>query len=303
MSSSLDNEQPIQLELTAEVIAPLSLHTTGSKIHLGQAEHRIRLLSQWDITPGARILEIGCGQGDCTVALAVAAGSNGHVTAIDPAPLDYGSPFTLGQAQDHLSSGPLGPRITWVQADPIEFLNSELASDDPKPKYDVAILAHSLWYFDSSVQVLDTLRAAAARAHRVCIAEYALSASEPAAVPHVFAALAQAALGAFNPYSTANIRTILSPTRIKELAAMVNLQHQKESLIVPHSNYWDGRWETNMVKDKAFETEINDLIADEKQSSAVRALRDATIASLGNLGEGVKIRTMDVWIASFSSPN
>jgi len=35
-------------------------------------------------------MEIGCGQGDCTAVLATVVGETGHVTALDPAPPDYG---------------------------------------------------------------------------------------------------------------------------------------------------------------------------------------------------------------------
>ncbi|MBB2480858.1 hypothetical protein H5P36_11700 [Bacillus sp. APMAM] len=47
-----------------------------------------------------RILEIGCGQGDTTAALADAVGVNGNVVAMDVASPDCGAPLTLGQATD-----------------------------------------------------------------------------------------------------------------------------------------------------------------------------------------------------------
>ena len=55
-----------------------------------QIEQRSQLVKTWGIQPGERVLEIGCGQGDCTLVLAAAVGENGSVTAIDPASLDYG---------------------------------------------------------------------------------------------------------------------------------------------------------------------------------------------------------------------
>jgi precorrin-6B methylase 2 len=58
----------------------------------GQAEERVQLVRAWSINPGERILELGCGQGDTTIALAVAVGDQGKIVAIDPAPLDYGEP-------------------------------------------------------------------------------------------------------------------------------------------------------------------------------------------------------------------
>jgi len=287
------------INLNAEEIATLCLQTSDTKIQLGGTEHRIKLVSQWDIAPGSKILEVGCGQGDTTAILATAVGPDGHVTALDPASLDYGSPFTLGQAQAHISAGPLGSRITWVQTDPITFA-AEKASE---PKYDVAVMALSLWYFASPAQVRDTFRALSTRAHRVCIAEYALSATDPAAVPHVLAALTQSALEAHKPTSSTNVRTVLSPIRLKALAVEAGLELVKEGIVVPVQGMFDGRWETNEVKAKYFEEEIVKTIVDEKQRSVALALRDAMEASLKQLGEGVKIRTMDIWVGSFTSPN
>ena len=64
-------------------------------IQLGQTEHRINLVSKWDIKEGNNVLELGCGQGDCTAVLAAAVGECGTVTAVDPAPLDYGNSAPL----------------------------------------------------------------------------------------------------------------------------------------------------------------------------------------------------------------
>jgi len=56
-----------------------------------QLSHRLSLLSFWSIKPGSRILELGCGQGECTVALADAVGPDGHIDAVDPGSPDYGT--------------------------------------------------------------------------------------------------------------------------------------------------------------------------------------------------------------------
>jgi len=79
------------IALSAQAIASLSLQTDNSPdIQLGQTEHRINLIKSWDIAAGEHILELGCGQGDCTAALAAAVGEHGKVVAVDPASLDYG---------------------------------------------------------------------------------------------------------------------------------------------------------------------------------------------------------------------
>lgn len=63
-----------------------------------QLQHRLELVAAFGIQKGMRVLEIGCGQGDTTVAIADAVGESGSVVAIDIASLDYGAPLTLGQA-------------------------------------------------------------------------------------------------------------------------------------------------------------------------------------------------------------
>jgi len=50
----------------------------------------VDIVSGWDIPRGGKISEIGCGQVDCTAVLAELVGPEGHVTAIDPGPSDYG---------------------------------------------------------------------------------------------------------------------------------------------------------------------------------------------------------------------
>ena len=63
----------------------------GSPGYRPQFEHRVNIVKSWNILPGSRVLEIGPGQGDCTTVLASAVGDSGHVDAVDPAPLDYGT--------------------------------------------------------------------------------------------------------------------------------------------------------------------------------------------------------------------
>lgn len=65
----------------------------GLKVQLGQTEHRINLINSWGIAPGEKVLELGCGQGDCSVSLAAAVGETGKVVAVDPGRLDYGLPI------------------------------------------------------------------------------------------------------------------------------------------------------------------------------------------------------------------
>ncbi|GJE99958.1 S-adenosyl-L-methionine-dependent methyltransferase [Phanerochaete sordida] len=289
--------------ISAEDVAALSLHTPKQlAVQLAQTEHRIALLDLWGINlQGARVLELGCGQGDCTAVLAEAVGPDGHVTAIDPGALTYGSPYTLGQAQAHLSEGRLGPRITWVQATPLEFLRT----NNDVPQYDVAVLAHCLWYFASPPLIAQTLRLLGTRAKKICIAEWSLNTAEThPAHAHVLAVLAQAALECRKDpeASLSNVRTVVSPTRIKELAAASGLKVEREGVVTPGPGVFDGRWEALRVLGDEFVQEINDFVKDEREKSVVLALRDAAVASVARLENGVKgVRSMDTWVCVASS--
>jgi hypothetical protein len=75
----------------AKFLARISLHDpTHFDVQQSQTIHRLVLLQHWNIPTGSNILELGCGQGDCTTVLAHAVGERGRVVAVDPAELDYG---------------------------------------------------------------------------------------------------------------------------------------------------------------------------------------------------------------------
>lgn len=81
------------MSLSVEQVAELLLHGAspkGLQIQVDQIIHRTSVVAPWGIKPGEKVLEIGCGQGDCTAVLANIVGPEGKVIAIDPASLDYG---------------------------------------------------------------------------------------------------------------------------------------------------------------------------------------------------------------------
>ena len=81
-------------KLDAATIARLSLHDpTDFGIQHTQTLHRLELLQHWNVSTGSKVLELGCGQGDCTTVLANAVGEQGAVVAVDPAELTYGMFF------------------------------------------------------------------------------------------------------------------------------------------------------------------------------------------------------------------
>ncbi|KAH9944760.1 S-adenosyl-L-methionine-dependent methyltransferase [Amylocystis lapponica] len=267
---------------------------TGFKIILAQIEERVQLVKAWDIQPGERVLEIGCGQGECTATLAAAVGANGSVTGLDPARLDYGSPYTLGEAQAHLLASPLGARMAFVQSDPLAFLAHTTAT------YTTAVFAQSIWYFAQPGVFASYLRALAPRVDRICIAEWALRASEPRAVAHVLATVAEAALECRKPESESNIRTVLSPEALRAAAAEAGLKLGKEEYVVPGEGMRDGTWESSAVLSTDFAREIEEYVVDEKEKSSIYATRDSVRAAVDLVkGAGKQVRAMDVWVATY----
>ncbi len=258
-----------------------------------QAEHRIRLINTWGIAPGSRVLEIGCGQGTCTAALAEAVGAEGHVDAVDPAPADYGAPFTLAEAQAFMSASEVGPRIAWYRATPEDFLAST------KGEWDVAILANCIWYFKNPDVLGGILRELRGRVRKLCLAEYAMRASTAEAVPHLLAALARGTLECHKVVSKANIQTPLAPRAIREIAERVGWQVAAESELVPAAELLDGIWETGTVVGPRFLEEIENSTADERVKVLLQSAREATINAAEAIGGAKKVRTMDVWLAEF----
>jgi hypothetical protein len=240
------------------------------------------------------MLEIGCGQGDCTTVLASLVGDSGHIDAIDPAPLDYGSPWTLGQAQAHISASEVGDRISFHQATPLAFLQHV-----PEGKYDLAVLVHSSWYFASPSELREMFKALRGKARGLCLAEYALSTSHDAGIPHILAALTRASLELHNPSSTANIRNAFSPSVLNCMAAEVGWNIVSERVVVPGEALEDGGWEVGSIVAEGFLEEIERLVGDERTKLGLEGMREAVVKAVEGLSVGEKVRTMNVWVARF----
>lgn len=237
---------------------------------------------------------------------------------MDPAPPDYGSPYTLAQAQAHLSASPVGSRITWHRAAPEAFLQQTQTQT-----WDVAVLAHCIWYFASPQVLASILGALRGRAAHVCVAEYALQATEPAAAPHVLAALATGLLESHKPESRseANIRSPMGPSAIVGVAMEAGWTQQPPptpnddgessrsssssssggAIVVPRAGLLDGSWEVGFVVSEDFAQEIVEHISDNRVKVVLRSAQEATIAAVRQLEGGERaVRTMDAWVSVFA---
>lgn len=111
--------------------------------------------------------------------------------------------------------------------------------------------------------------------------------------------LAQAAMECRKPASESNVRTVVSPARIKDLAAQAGLVLQTEALVTPGAAVYDGRWETDHAVRTKFGQEVEEFVKDDREKAVVYALKDAVEASLARVGGMKGVGTMDGWVAVF----
>jgi SAM-dependent methyltransferase len=224
---------------TAEQLAALMASAAHDReVQLRQTRFRMDLVDGWGISPGTRVLEIGCGQGDTTAVLADAVGPDGRVTAVDLAGPDYGAPVTIGESTRRLALGPLGAQIEFrlgvdVLAPTVVF---------PDDAFDVVVLAHCTWYFASFEQLAATLRRVRPWAPRLCLSEWELQPDSVEQTGHLLAVLIQGQIEAFKATSVANVRTPYSRDALHALLRETGWSVTSEAL-VDASQLDDGRWE------------------------------------------------------------
>ena len=227
-----------------------------------------------------------------TVALACFA-PQAHITAVDPASLDYGAPFTLGQAQSHISNGPLGSRVTFVQSNPIAFCQ------ETADKFDAVVFTHCIWYFQSPALIQQTLEACNRTSKTLYIAEWSLTSPPGSGQAHVLAALTQAALEVHRAESHSNVQTVLSSSGLESIATEAGWATQATDMIQPDVDLQDGEWEVGAVKDPDFDNLIQQHVSGGREKAFVKAMRDATLQAAK--AENGRIRPMSVWVAKFAN--
>lgn len=263
-SASRPNSQTsdLAIELIRQTNPLLSTKSEATRIAISQTQHRLNLLAAWfgsletagNALEGKTVLEIGCGQGDMTVALAWAVGPSGKVYAIDPAPLDYGSPETLRQAQNRIStSSPLGGRVNWIQSDPVEALER----DSKLRGADYIVLAHSLLYMRSEEYVGELFRAvrftAESASRTLLIAEWGMRVSNESAKAHLYAVRAQAA----QPLESGNVQLYLEPKVTRKLAVDAGWQGEEDRWI-ESPILDDGAWEVAAARSMSVADDTGD---------------------------------------------
>ncbi|WP_231495836.1 cyclopropane-fatty-acyl-phospholipid synthase family protein [Paucisalibacillus sp. EB02] len=232
-------------EKTATFIGKYDLFS-DDKIQQVQLQHRLDLVDAFELKKGMSVLEIGCGQGDTTVALADAVGENGHVVAIDIASPEYGAPLTLGQATDILKQSELGQRITF-------HFGTDFAKYEVKKKFDVVVLSHSSWYFQQPEYLINYFKKIKQVANRICFAEWDLDFTRDSQRSHFCAATILSLYSSF-VNNDGNIQNLFHKAQIRKLLMDAGFSIDKEQS-VDASYLQDGYWEKDYAN--SIRTEFN----------------------------------------------
>lgn len=263
------------------IVECMALDQSGAGIQRIQTAHRLKLAEFWGIRKGDRILEIGCGQGDTTAVLAYLTGESGFVHGIDIASPHYGAPLTLGAAAERLTQSPLGGRIQ------IDFETDMLSPlmDFEENSFDIIVLSHCSWYFESAEQLGAVLQKARAWGHRLCFAEWDPRITHPEQYPHLLAVLVQAQYEVFKKNSSSNVRTLFTPGQIKGIAEQSGWSVSGEKTVYS-PQLQDGHWEVDMTL-QSYHSELTDI---EKAPSKLVTLIQSEIYLLqeAKLTHGIK---------------
>ena len=213
----------------------------NSQVQLHQTEFRCRLVESWNIPLGARVLEIGCGQGDTTAVLASAVGPTGKILAVDLAESSYGAPVSLGDSAKSLVESPVGEQIEFLFQFDVMDRNNGLGPD----AFDVIVLAHCTWYFASLEMLGAILDRVRPWAPRICLSEWDLQPEQPNQFGHFLAVLIQGQIEAHKASSIANVRTPYSREQLQLLLESTGWATEFESL-VDTRELEDAGWEIGL---------------------------------------------------------
>ncbi len=228
---------------------------------VAQVQLRQNLAQHWQISRGERILELGCGQGDCTAVLADLVGSTGRVTAIDPAPETYGSPLTLGQSQAKLLASPVGSRIEFRN----DFSLSARSGEFADLAFDAVVMANCSWYFAGKEQIYETFVALKRLAGRLCFSEWDLNSGGAQQEAHRKAVLVQSEVHRLGGLPEGNIRTPLTRAELLELIAAAGWQTDNVQSVSPGMAS-DYLWEISLAQSLKDEVAQLPGITDEQRN-------------------------------------
>ncbi|WP_246943542.1 SAM-dependent methyltransferase [Bacillus pinisoli] len=223
-------------QLNAQTEAFLSTYQlfNDDSIQQVQLQHRLALVQSFGIQKGMRVLEIGCGQGDTSVAIADAVGETGQVVAIDMASPDYGAPLTLGQATERIQHSKLGSRITF-------HFETDFNKFEPSEPFDIAVLSHCSWYFKDPEELRQYFKKLRTMATCICFAEWDLDFTSMKQRVHFCAA---SILALYSNYvnNDGNIQNLFHKHQIRQKLHDAGFTIAQETT-VDATYLQDGHWE------------------------------------------------------------
>lgn len=187
-----------------------------------------------------------------TEILAHAVGPEGHVTAVDIASPDYGSPLTLGRATDILLNSEIGNRIDFH----FHFDVLDRGEEFRDLTFDATVMAHSSWYFTNPNQLERTLRKIRHWSRQLYFAEWNLEPKDIAQFPHFLSVLIQGQIESFRETSEANVRSPISREHFLHTLEKSGWTPVEESTI-ESPTLQDADWEIKHSLETALRTAID----------------------------------------------
>ncbi|WP_052344363.1 class I SAM-dependent methyltransferase [Bacillus ndiopicus] len=228
--------------MIGDLLQAMGMSASTYPIQEIQTVHRLKLIDFWEIPKGAKVLEIGCGQGDTLAALAYTVGPTGFVHGVDIADEHYGAPETLGQARERLLQSDLGQQLR-IDFN-MDILNESVTFQDKQ--FDYIVLSHCIWYFSSYDELAKVLKRIKHWGQYLCLAEWNPCIELAEQIPHFTAVSIQAIIESFKLSSESNVRTMFYPKNIeKALIASGWIIDKKGTIYSPQLQ--DGEWEVDAV--------------------------------------------------------
>ncbi|MDW0116560.1 methyltransferase domain-containing protein [Sporosarcina thermotolerans] len=268
------------------IVGCMATYNGEKEIQRIQTGHRLKLVEFWNIRKGDRVLEIGCGQGDTTAALAYKVGNQGFVHGIDIAQADYGGPITLGEARNQLLDSDMGDRMKIEFG--VDVLSDEI--DFPPMSFDYIVFSHCAFYLRSEEELTVILSKVQKWGKQLCFAEWDTRIQRLEQYPHLQAVLIQAHYECFKESSLANVRTLFTPADCLRIAKDAGWTVAREQ-IIQSPDLQDGQWEVAMTL-KEYEGEINRL---EVVPDKLRSLLHSEVELLKAAKEKVVIEPLSVF--------
>jgi hypothetical protein len=204
------------------------------------------------------------------------------------------------EAQAFVAASPLGPRIRFYSIDTPTLL----ASNNPSPpRFDYAVLCHSLWYFADEATVSNLFEhLARARVGRVCLAEYTGRADTPDQLAHALAAAAQMLLVTSRKprhrVQDWNVRVSLFPADLIRIAESQGWKIQRTGAMKAPDGLVDGHREARMAQSDLFREAARAECLEPHVEAELLSLSERVRGACKELADrGAQVRCMDIFWA------